>query len=139
MKVKGDISDLKKTTPAEYAIRFLFGGLVAVTAGLIAHRYGPQVGGLFLAFPAIFPASATLIDKHERKKEEDGGCDGAGNGARAAGADAVGAAIGSIGLVGFAIVVMITANRFPILECLSLAFAVWAVVSGFVWCLRQKL
>ena len=25
---------------------------------------------LFLAFPAIFPASATLIEKHEKEKKE---------------------------------------------------------------------
>jgi hypothetical protein len=31
--------------------------------GWIASKYGPVVGGLFLAFPAIFPASATLVEK----------------------------------------------------------------------------
>jgi hypothetical protein len=30
---------------------------------------GPRVGGLFLAFPAIFPASATLVEKHEKQKK----------------------------------------------------------------------
>ena len=32
-------------------------------AGMIAKRYGAEIGGLFLAFPAIFPASASLIEK----------------------------------------------------------------------------
>jgi len=39
---------------------------MTVIAGLIAFRFGPVVGGLFLAFPAIFPASATLIERHGR-------------------------------------------------------------------------
>jgi hypothetical protein len=30
--------------------------------GLLAKKFGSTVGGLFLAFPAIFPASATLIE-----------------------------------------------------------------------------
>jgi len=28
------------------------------------------IGGLFLAFPAILPASATLIERHEKEKKE---------------------------------------------------------------------
>ena len=54
----------------EYAIRFALGGAMTVIAGLIASRYGPIVGGLFLALPAIFPASATLIEKHQRERKE---------------------------------------------------------------------
>ena len=37
----------------------------------------PVVGGLFLAFPAIFPASATLIEKHGRERKEKAGLAGA--------------------------------------------------------------
>ena len=56
----------------EYLIRFVFGGagLVCVAAGLIAKKFGPGVGGLFLAFPAIFPAGASLVESHERKKTQ---------------------------------------------------------------------
>jgi hypothetical protein len=43
---------------------------MTVVAGLIAARFGPVVGGLFLAFPAIFPATATLIEKHVRERKE---------------------------------------------------------------------
>jgi hypothetical protein len=41
------------------ALRQTLGGAMTVIAGLIAARSGPVIGGLFLAFPAIFPASAT--------------------------------------------------------------------------------
>ena len=36
-------------------------------------RWGPGIGGLFLAFPAIFPASATLVEKHEKQKKNRAG------------------------------------------------------------------
>ena len=39
-------------------------------AGAIAEFWGPAVGGLFLALPAIFCASATLIEKHERERKQ---------------------------------------------------------------------
>ena len=44
----------KKTKWHEFALSFAFGGAIRV-AGLIANKWGPGVGGLFLAFPAIFP------------------------------------------------------------------------------------
>ena len=52
-------SALGQTRWYEYLVRFVLGGAMTVVAGLIAARFGPVIGGLFLAFPAIFPASAT--------------------------------------------------------------------------------
>ena len=66
MIVKFKLSAVSQTRWYEYAIRFVLGGAMTVIAGLIADHYGPVVGGLFLAFPAIFPASATLVEKHVR-------------------------------------------------------------------------
>jgi hypothetical protein len=54
---------------------------------------------LFLAFPAVFCASATLIEKHERDRKQKAGLPGTRRGRQA---DALGAAIGSFGLLGFA-------------------------------------
>jgi hypothetical protein len=51
-------------------LRFVLGGLATIVAGLIAEHWGPVVGGLFLAFPAIFCATATLIEKHERERKQ---------------------------------------------------------------------
>ena len=42
-------------------------------AAILAERFGPAFGGLFLAFPAIFPSSARLMDKHERQKKAQAG------------------------------------------------------------------
>ena len=68
MTIHVDFAALKETRWYEFALRALFGGSISVFTGVIAHRYGPVVGGLFLAFPAIFPASATLVEKHAREK-----------------------------------------------------------------------
>ncbi len=69
MKIHVELNVVQQTKWYEYALRFLFGGLITATAGIIAKKFGPEIGGLFLAFPAIFPASATLIEKHEKEKK----------------------------------------------------------------------
>jgi hypothetical protein len=57
MIVSAKLGALRGIKVHEFAVRFLFGGFCTVAAGLIAKRFGPSIGGLFLAFPAIFPAS----------------------------------------------------------------------------------
>ena len=52
----------------------VLGGAMTVIAGLIAARFGAVIGGLFLAFPAILPATATLIERHVREGKEQKGC-----------------------------------------------------------------
>jgi hypothetical protein len=73
-------SVLRQTPWYEYLVRFVLGGAMTVIAGLIAARFGPVIGGLFLAFRAIFPASATLIEKHVRERKEKAGLPGARRG-----------------------------------------------------------
>ena len=84
MIVDINLASIKTTKPHEYAVRFFFGGLITVATGLIAKQFGPAVGGLFLAFPAIFPATATLIASHEKKKKQCAGLDGTRRGRDAA-------------------------------------------------------
>jgi hypothetical protein len=94
--IRIDLAGLRRTKWHDYAIRFLFGGLITAAAGLIAQRWGPGIGGAFLAFPAIFPASSTLVEKHE-KQENRAGLQGAVRGCEAAALKAAGAALGCIG------------------------------------------
>jgi hypothetical protein len=105
MSVKVNFAALKQTKWHEYVVRFVFGGLITETTGIIAKKCGPGIGGLFLAFPAIFPASATLVENHEKEKKQRVGMEGVIRGRNAASLDARGAAMGSIGLVVFAIIV----------------------------------
>lgn len=131
-------SALKETKPHEYLLRFLFGGLCTVGAGLIAKRFGPGVGGLFLAFPAIFPAGASLIESHERAKKREIGADGTKRGRMAAGSDAAGAALGCVGLVMFGLVVWKAVTEIEPAVVISIASLVWVVVTPLLWELRKR-
>jgi hypothetical protein len=73
MRIKISLASLKGIKWHEFLTRFLLGGSVTVATGLIAAHFGPVIGGLFLAFPAILPAGATLIEKHERDKKRAAG------------------------------------------------------------------
>ena len=139
MIVQIDSSSLRETRWYEYALRFIFGGLVTVVAGWIARRFGPVIGGLFLAFPAIFPASATLIEKHERKKKERKGLNGTQRGRDAAALDAAGAAMGSLGLSLFAAFVWIFVLYFRPWLVLIGAAIVWVAASICIWAIRRRL
>jgi hypothetical protein len=137
MRVQFDISALKETKWYEYALRFLFGGAITVITGILASHYGPVFGGLFLAFPAIFPASATLVEKHEREKKQKAGITRTIRGREAAALDARGAAIGSIGLIGFAFTVWKLAPIGNGAVALFAALVVWMTVSILIWRLRR--
>src|SRR5579864_1201325 len=130
MRVQIDPSSFRRTTWYEYAVRFLSGGLITVAAGIIAHRFGPGLGGLFLAFPAIFPASATLVEKHENRKKQERGEAPDERGRMAAAVDGAGAAMGSIGLMAFAGVVWLLAPRVAGWQALPAALVAWAAVAG---------
>lgn len=130
-------SALKKTKWYEYAVRFLFGGAMTVLAGILATRYGPVFGGLFLAFPAIFPASATLIEKHENERKQRAGILQTVRGEQAAALDARGAAMGSIGLAGFAFAVWKLAPIRTAPFTLFAALALWLALSILIWRVRR--
>lgn len=132
------LSALKETQPHQYGVRFLFGGAATVLAGLVARRFGPAAGGLFLAFPAIFPASVTLIESHEKKRKAAIGRDGTNRGRMAAGIDSAGAALGSIGLIGFAIVLCLLLPRQNPWLAIPTATVAWSVLSFLLWELRKR-
>lgn len=138
MIVNARFSAIKGIKPHEWMIRFAFGGAVCVIAGLIAQRFGPIVGGFFLAFPAIFPASASLVEAHEQQHKARAGFDGTNRGRVVAGIDAIGTAMGCIGLAGFAFVVWIWLPRAGLTLTFILASLVWLTLSVGVWLLRKK-
>jgi len=138
MRIEANFSVLKESKIHEHVVRFVLGGLVTVGAGLIAKRWGPVVGGLFLAFPAIFPAGATLIEEHEVRKKKEIGRDGRRRGREAAGLDAFGAALGAMGLMAFALVLWGFLPGHSSWVSLGLAAVAWMVVSGSLWVLRRR-
>jgi hypothetical protein len=138
MRVEVDFASLRKTKWHEYAIRFAFGGAVTAIAGMIASRFGPVVGGLFLACPAIFPASATLIDKHEKQKKEKLGLKGDDRGKEAASVDATGSAMGSVGLLAFAFLCWKLLPEHAAGIVLAVSILCWLLVSVGVWHIRKR-
>jgi len=134
-----DFRSLRATRWTEYATRFVFGGTVTLLAGLIADKYGPVFGGLFLAFPAIFPATASLVEKHQMEKKRRIGMNGEKRGRLLAGVDAAGTAMGCFGLVAFAATACKVLPFLALWQSLSLATALWAIVSTGVWVIRRKL
>jgi hypothetical protein len=88
--IKADIGRLKEVPPRYLLIRFAFGAAISVIAGAVSRGVGARAGGLFLAFPAILPATLTLIQKeHSKRKAKE---------------DDKGATLGGVGLIAFAAV-----------------------------------
>jgi hypothetical protein len=116
-----------------------FGGFVSAITDIIAKEFGPVIGGLFLAFPAIFPATTTLIEKHEKKKKEQIGLKDARRAADAVSADATGAATGSIGLAVFALLVWRAMPHHSAWIVLTVATLVWLIVSVVLWGILKQL
>jgi hypothetical protein len=133
MKVQVNFAALRQSRWNEYLSRFAFGGVATALAGIVAKEYGPVVGGLFLAFPAIFPASATLIESHEKKRKQRTGGHGTVRGRKAAALDAAGAAAGGFGLMTFGVVVWQLIVLLPLWATLLAAMFAWLVVSVCAW------
>jgi Protein of unknown function (DUF3147) len=136
MHIKINLAGLKESKWHEYVIRFFFGGLVTVATGLIAKKFGPMVGGLFLAFPAIFPATATLIAAHEKQEKRRAGLDGTRRGRDAAALEARSTAIGTIGLLLFGAIVWRLLPTHSAWLVLTFAASAWFAVSVLIWRLR---
>jgi uncharacterized protein DUF3147 len=139
MRVTIRATAITETKWHEYLVRFGFGGIITVIAGLIATKFGPVIGGFFLAFPAIFPASVTLVETHERRRKEKHGLSGRQRGRNAASIDAAGAAIGSVGLFAFGMMVWLGVPRFAPWIVLVSATIVWFVFAAVSWTIRKRL
>ena len=132
LKVEVNLCSLRRSKWYEYLVRFAFGGAVTVLAGVIANQYGPNIGGLFLAFPAIFPATATLLEKHEKQTEPS-----YLRAREVAGIDAAGPSMESIGLIAFAIMVWRGPRQWPLIAVLVISTVSWLVVTVAAWWIRK--
>jgi hypothetical protein len=110
---------LKKVRGREVAIRFGFGAAVSIVAGVISLLFNPVLAGLFLAFPAILPASVTLIEQKESTGE--------------AVHDIEGATIGALGLAVFAVVAGTGFRHTTAVVALGAASAAWLVSSCLLY------
>jgi hypothetical protein len=131
-------SSLREGRWYEYVVRFVVGGGATVFAGVISSRCGASVGGLFLALPAIFCASATLIEKHEIRRKREAGLGGERRGQEAAALDAAGAALGALGMLAFAGIFSLLVER-SVAGAFAGASLAWVCVAVAAWFVRRKL
>ena len=119
-------SRLRDVRLRSLAVRFAFGFSISIVVGAIGLAAGDRVAGLFLAFPAILPASLTLI------AEEDG--------EDKATVDAVGACFGSLGLVAFGATSWCLLSRVPPVAAELGALVAWGIVAiGSYLAVRSRL
>jgi hypothetical protein len=117
---------LRDIKPTELAVRFVFGAAVSIGAGVLGKAVGARFGGMFLAFPAILPASLTLIQDKE--------------GTRKADRDAIGAVLGGLALAVFAGIGEAAFGHFgpgvvlglAAIGWLAVAFALYGLLAFFV-------
>jgi hypothetical protein len=113
MPISFSLSAFSDSRWYEYVVRVVLGGFATVVTGILSALYGESIGGLFLALPAIFCASATLIERHEIRRKREAGLDGTRRGQTAAALDAAGAALGSMAMISFAVALLILAQLGP--------------------------
>lgn len=118
-----DLSQLRQTKVRDLLLRFAFGAGISIVAGLGAVFLGSTVGGLLLAFPAILPATLTLIEKEQ-------GLDDAVY-------DVGGAVFGGAGLVAFALTASFTFGHLPAVGALLASLAAWTLVALVLYVLRE--
>jgi len=110
-----DVHAAGKSSRRELAVRFAFGFVVSVLVGLIALGGANRVAGLFLAFPAILPASLTLISREDGREAAIG--------------DAFGASLGGFGLCAFGATSYAMLGHVPVVVAELTALAVWLGVA----------
>jgi hypothetical protein len=79
------------------------------------------------------------LEKHEKEKKERMGKNGNERGRAAAAVDAAGAAMGSVGLVVFGLMVWLGLSRFSTGVVLSVATIAWFLTAMSIWELREKV
>lgn len=130
---------LKSTQPSEYLWRFLFGAAVTMLAGLIGNWKGAVVGGIFLAFPGIFPPGISFVEKEQQQKKQKAGVHGEQQAREVTAVHAAGASAGALGLISFALVVWLGLGRLGSLATLAWATLAWFAVSFAAWFGRERM
>lgn len=107
--------EVRKHSLKDYLVRFAFGAAISLAAGLVGLKFGAVAGGVFLGFPAILPASLTLIAKREGKTQ--------------AAIDSEGAILGAVALVAFATFVFVLVELLGVAATLALSLALWLLIA----------
>lgn len=120
-----DPSAVTQHSANDYFLRFAFGAAISLVAGLLGLWLGPRFGGVFLGFPAILPASLTLIQKKDGKDQ--------------AAIDSEGAVLGALAFVAYAVVVTLLVTRWSVLPTVIVALLVWTLVAVTLYALARMV
>ena len=122
-----DLREALRATPGPLLLRFLAGAVTSVVSGLLALEFGPRIGGIPLAFPAVLVASLTLIEEQEDSEE--------------AREDARGAMAGAAAMAVFGVIGGLLFEVLPGGAVLVLAGLAWLAVAfglyGLLWWKRR--
>jgi hypothetical protein len=88
-------------------------------AGVVGLTLGERVGGMLLAFPAILPATLTLIANEQGEQRSFH--------------DLQGTVAGAFGLVAFGVIAAITIGRLNVLVALGLSLLAWCALAGSLY------
>jgi hypothetical protein len=110
---------LKEVGASDLVVRFAFGALISVVAAVVSLRWNAKAGGMFLAFPAILPATLTLIEKKQSKREAE--------------EDDEGATLGSVAMIAFAATATWALTALPAGLSLAAASGAWLSVAALLY------
>lgn len=114
-----DVRRIRGVKAREMLVRFALGAAVSVAASVISTATGARLGGVFLAFPAILPASLTFVEDKEGTGKADH--------------DAVGAILGGLALLVFAGVAESMFGHYNAGLVLGSALVAWLVSVGVLY------
>lgn len=122
-----DLRKALRAKPRAMLLRFTAGAVTSVVAGILALVFGPRIGGIPLAFPAVLVASLTLIEEQEDSEE--------------AREDSRGAMAGAAAMAVFGVVGGVLFGVLPGGVVLVLAAIAWLLVAfglyGLLWWARR--
>jgi len=110
-----DTSAVADVRAGELGVRFVFGAAISGVAGVVSLAWGAGAGGMFLAFPAILPATITLIERNES--------------VLAARHDVAGAVLGASGMVAFAVTGVWAFDHLRLMVALLASLLAWCAVA----------
>jgi uncharacterized membrane protein YfcA len=123
--IGADAHALRSVKAPELALRAGFGAAISVIAGVISLVFNPVVGGMFLAFPAILPATITLIEKKQDAAQ--------------AAADVKGATLGAVALGVFAVIAGLLLRSSGAVVALLAALGAWCATALALYAVSEKV
>lgn len=117
-----DLGELRHAKLKGLALRFAFGASISIVAGIVGLVGGLRLGGVFLAAPAILPATLTLIERDQGRRQAE--------------LEVSGSVMGGVALTAFAVVSAVLLGAAPWWLALLGALVAWIAVAVLLYLIR---